>query len=211
MTLEPLIRRAGLASLVAAVLIIISQFIGLIAYSTDLSMSELVKTAPATLYNILKLAGFVMLLLGLVGLYARQSAAGGILGSIGFLVAFSGTALVTGDWWFEAFVVPWLADVAPRSLEVPPSGTLIAGGMTGFALFALGWVLFGIASFRARVFPRWASIVLIIGGLLGYQAGFPPFLIVLALGVGWMGYWLQKNDEVKESVETIEMLLEIER
>ena len=83
--------------------------------------------------------------------------------------------------------------------------------MTGFALFALGWVLFGIASFRARVFPRWASIVLIIGGLLGYQAGFPPFLIVLALGVGWMGYWLQKHDEVKESVETIEMLLEIER
>ena len=41
---------------------------------------------------------------------------------IAFLVAFLGTVLVAGDWWFEAFVVPWLADVAPQSLEVTPSG-----------------------------------------------------------------------------------------
>jgi hypothetical protein len=194
LTLERLIRWAGLASLVAAVLIIASQFVGLILVASDLSLSESIKTAPATLYNILKLSGFVLLLLGLVGLYARQSVAGRILGLIGFLVAFLGTLLVAGDWWFETFAAPWLADVAPQALEGTPSGTLIAGGVTGFALFAIGWVLFGIASFRTRVFPRWAAIVLIVGGVLGFLAGTPPFLVVIALGVGWMGFSLQKHN-----------------
>lgn len=206
MTFERLTRFAGFASLIAAVLIVASQFAGLYLLSSELPLSESIKSTPATLYNILKLSGFVLLLLGLVGLYVRQSVAGGMLGLIGFLVAFSGTVLVAGDWWFETFAVPWLAEVAPQSLGVTPSGTLIAGGVTGFALFALGWVLFGIASFRAQVFPRWASIVLIVGGVLGFQAGSPPFLVVLALGVGWMGFWLQKHGEMMIAAPTGELL-----
>ena len=206
MTIERLTRFAGFASLIAAVLIMASQFAGLFLLTSELPLSESIKTSPATLYNILKLLGFFLLLLGLVGLYVSQSVAGGMLGLIGFLVAFSGTVLVTGDWWFETFAVPWLAEVAPQSLGVTPSGTLIAGGVTGFALFALGWVLFGIASFRAQVFPRWASIVLIVGGVLGFQAGSPPFLVVLALGVGWMGFWLQKHGEMMIAAPTGELL-----
>ncbi len=206
MTPERLIRWAGLASLIAAVLIIASQFAGLFLLTAELPLSESIKSTPAALYNILKLSGFVLLLLGLVGLYARQSAAGGMLVLTGFLVAFLGTMLVAGDWWFETFAVPWLAEVAPQVLEIAPSGTLIAGGVTGFALFAAGWALFGIASFRSRVFPRWAAILLTVGGMLGFQAGSPPFLMVLAIGVGWMGYWLQKHGEVIEAVPTRELL-----
>lgn len=205
-SVERLIRWAGLAGLLASVLIITSQFAGLFLITSDLPLNESVKATPVILYNILKLSGFVLLLLGLVGLYARQSVAGGMLGLIGFLVAFLGTVLVAGDWWFEAFVVPWLAEVAPQTLELTPSGTLIAGGVTGFALFASGWVLFEIASFRSRVFPRWASILLIVGGMLGFQAGFPPYLIVLAMGVGWIGYWLHKNGEARGAVPTGELL-----
>jgi hypothetical protein len=211
MSIEHLIRRTGLLSLIAAVLIFVSQFVGLSAYTSDLSLNELVKSLPATLYNTLKLAGFILLLPGLVGLYVRQSGAGGSLGWISFLLAFLGTAFVIGDWWYEAFVVPWLANVAPQALRIPPSGSLRAGAMTGFFLFAAGWFLFGIASFRAQVFPRWASIVVIIGGVLGFLAGYPPFLIVLALGVGWMGYWLQKHNDVMKTGETAEIYLEVER
>ena len=206
MTIERLTRFAGFASFIAAVLIMASQFAGLFLLTSEVPLSESIKSTPATLYNILKLLGFVLLLLGLVGLYVRQLVAGGMLGLIGFLVAFSGTVLVAGDWWFETFAVPWLAEVAPQSLGMTPSGTLIAGGVTGFALFALGWVLFGIASFRAQVFPRWSSIVLIVGGVLGFQAGSPPFLVVLALGVGWMGFWLQKHGEMMKAAPTGELL-----
>ena len=205
MTIERLTRFAGFASIIAAVLIMASQFAGLFLLTSELLLSESIESTPATLYNILKLSGFVLLLLGMVGLYVRQSVAGGMLGLIGFVVAFTGTVLVAGDWWFETFVVTWLVQVAPQALEVPPSGTLIVGGTTGFTLFALGWVLFGIVSFRARIFPRLASIVLILGGALGFQAGFPPFLVVLALGVGWMGFWLQKNVEVVETVPTVKL------
>lgn len=206
MSTERIIRWAGLASLIAAVLIIASQVAGLFLLTSELPLSESSKSTPAMLYNILKLSGFVMLLLGLVGLYVRQSAAGGMLGLIGLLVAFVGTVLVAGDWWFETFVVAWLAEVAPQALEVPPSGTLLTGGITGFAVFASGWVLFGIVSFRTRIFPRLASIVLIFGGALGFQAGYPPFLVVLALGVGWMGYWLQKHRHVIETPQAEALL-----
>ena len=189
MTLERLIRLSGLINVGAAVLIIVSQLIGIFAIDAD-NVLGTVKSAPATLFNMLKLFAFVLLLLGLVGLYARQSVEAGTLGLIGFLVAFLGTTLVAGDWWYEGLVVPWLADVAPQVVEGGAAGSVLAGGITGFSLFALGWVLFGIASFRARVFPRWAAIVVIVRGVLGFQAGFPPFQIVLGLGIGWMGYWL---------------------
>jgi hypothetical protein len=193
MTHARLIRSAGSISVAAAVLIIVSQLIGFFAFDPDpANLSEAVTTTTATLYNILKLLGFFLLLLGLIGLYAHQSVEAGTLGLIGFLVAFLGTMLVAGDWWFEAFAVPYLANVAPQALEGGASGTLVVGGLAGFVLFALGWVLFGLASFRARVFPRWAAIVLIVGGALGVQAGFPPFLFVLGLGVGLMGFSLYK-------------------
>ena len=207
MTLERRIRWSGVTCLIAAVLIVAAQFAGLFLLTSTLPLSESIKTAPVVFYNILKLLGFILLLLGMVGLYTHQANAGGRLGLIGFLVAFLGTVLVTGDWWFEAFVVPWLAEVAPHVLEVTPSGTLIAGGVTGFALFAAGWVLFGAASFRARVFPRWGAVLLIVGGALGFQAGSPPFLIVLAVGVGWLGYWLQKHGEGIDAVTTGELLV----
>ena len=152
MTHARLIRLAGLASVATAVLIIVSQLIGFFFGPDPANLSESVTTATATLYNILKLLGFFLLMLGLVGLYARQSVQAGALGLIGFLGAFLGTMLVAGDWWFEAFAAPYLAGVAPQALAEGASGTLVVGGLAGFVLFALGWVLIGLARFRARVF-----------------------------------------------------------
>jgi hypothetical protein len=54
-------------------------------------------------------------------------------------------------------------------------------------------LLFGVASFRARVFPRGAAIVLVVGALIGFPSPlFPPKLVVLA--VGWMGFWMWRSD-----------------
>jgi hypothetical protein len=96
-----------------------------------------------------------------VGLYARQAAAGGTLGLVGLLVAVLGTMLPAGAWWLEAFAVPYAVLKAPAL--VAPTGRLLAGRSVSFGVFALGWVLFGLASLRARVFPRDAAILLIIG------------------------------------------------
>jgi hypothetical protein len=72
MTLERLIRLSGLISVAVAVLIIISQLIGFFAVEPD-NLMESIKTTPVWIFQILKLFSFVLLLLGLVGLYARQS------------------------------------------------------------------------------------------------------------------------------------------
>ncbi|HEX2098540.1 MAG TPA: hypothetical protein VHF46_05740 [Rubrobacteraceae bacterium] len=58
---------------------------------------------------MLTLLGTVMLLVGLVGLYVCQSETAGLLGLVGFLMSFSGNALIAGAVWVETFVVPWLA------------------------------------------------------------------------------------------------------
>jgi hypothetical protein len=112
-----------------------------------------------------------LLLLGLVGLYARQSEATSIAGLASFLVAFSGTALA--------------------------QGSVLAG-----LLANLGWALFGVASLQARVYPRAASILLIVGAVgTGVASAFPmgepgSFLmygvigadVILNAAIVWLGF-----------------------
>ncbi|MDX6381333.1 MAG: hypothetical protein QOI57_2357, partial [Rubrobacteraceae bacterium] len=90
----------------------------------------------------------------LVGLYVHVSEEAGLLGLVGFLVAFFGTALGTqGDLW-------------------------------ALLLADLGFALFGVASLRSGVYPRRASILLIIGAVLsGVAACVHEFIGVGMLGV----------------------------
>jgi uncharacterized membrane protein (DUF485 family) len=122
-----------------------------------------------------------------------EASAAGRLGLVGVGAAIVGTVFMAGDWWIEAFAVPWLADAAPASLATRAGGSLVVGGTMSFALFAIGWVLFAIASFRARVFPPAISIA--IGGLLsgvpgyGYLAGG----IILGFAVVSLGTWMMRR------------------
>ena len=127
------------------------------------------------------------LLIALGGLYATQATAAGRLGLIGYLVAALGTLLIAGDWWYEAFVGPQIAALAPELLKTAPSGSILIGAAISVGSFALGWVIIGIATYRAHVFPRGAAILTVIGGVAGILALSAPFQIPLALAVGWMG------------------------
>lgn len=133
---------------------------------------------------------------GLVSLYARQSDAAGLLGSLGFLTAFIGTALVAGDWWFEAFAFPWLVQAAPDLVATPAGGTLLLGGVVGFITFAIGWFLFAAATFRAQVFPRWMAVLLMIGAMLALGQGYPPLSAPFAIAVGTMNVALLRLDRM---------------
>lgn len=178
-----LIRWGGLAALVSAAVSVIGDLLRLFV---DV---ESAASATGTSYALvlgLYLVGGVLLLLGLVGLYASQSEAAGVLGLVGFLVAFVGTALLVGALWFELFITPALATEAPELAEAEL-------GLAGFILVllagALGWVLFGAATLRARVYPRWAAVLLIVGGLVAF-APVPLAGIVFSGAVAWMGFIL---------------------
>jgi hypothetical protein len=133
MSSSSLIRWGGLAAMVAGVLFIIVDLISLFVFGFSQRFTEAIISSGLLLFRsaVTPLAG-ALVLLGLVGLYARQSEAIGIPGLASFLIAFVGTVLAQGS-----ILAALLAD--------------------------LGWALFGVASLQARVYPRMASILLIIG------------------------------------------------
>ena len=46
--------------------------------------------------------------------------------------------------------------------------------LSSYLLLPLGWLLFGIASFRAGVYPRILCVAIMIGGLISYGPGCRP-------------------------------------
>jgi hypothetical protein len=121
-----------------------------------------------TAYHVsswLRLLSIVLLLWALIGVYGPQSRAAGTFGLWAFVVVFLGTALIAANTWAEVFVYPTLAQVAPNawSGSVMEVSSYLALGLTlSFPLFGIGMILFGVATFRAGVYPRWAAVLLII-------------------------------------------------
>lgn len=178
-----LIRGGGLAALVSGIVSVIGDVLRLFV---DVESAESATTALYTFVFLMYLVGAALLLLGLVGLYVSQSEETGVLGLVGFLGAFLGTVLLAGTLWFELFITPALA-VENAGLAEAELG--LAGFILAFLLVILGWLLFGVATLRARIYPRWAAILLIVGVVLSF---FPIPLsgVVFSVAVAWMGFTL---------------------
>lgn len=183
MTPAGLMRWAGLAAVVSAVLSVMGDVLRLFV---DVESSETATTTPYALVFLLYLLGAVLLLLGLVGIYASQSEAAGVLGLVGFLAAFLGTALLVGVLWFELFITPSLATRAPGLAEAELG---LAGFILVFLLGVVGWLLFGVATLRARTYPRWAAVLLMVGGVVAFIP-IPLAGIVFSVAIAWLGFVL---------------------
>ncbi len=199
MTPSNLIRLGGLAAVMAATLLLTAGIIDVYnidAYRTAELNREYLTTGTHAFQSALRLIAFGLLLpLGLVGLYLRQSEAAGPLGLFGFVVAFAGTVLVSGFVWVDTFVAPELATSAPGFIESgPPPGRALS-----LVVFGVGWVLFGLASLVGRVYPSPAAALLIVGAvivtvlsltLLPVPLGGLPFEAAVAwLGVALLTGW----------------------
>lgn len=183
MSSSNLIRLAGLAALISGVLAAIGDLLRLVV---DVENPGSATTASYAIVFLLYLISTALLLLGLVGFYTSQSQAAGIVGFVGFLVAFLGTVLLAGALWFELFITPALATEAPGLLEAEL-------GLPGFILMllfgAVGWVLFGVATLRAGVYPRWAGVLLIVGGVIAFFP-LPLVGIIFSVTVAYLGFLL---------------------
>jgi hypothetical protein len=146
----------------------------------------------------LRLFSIVLLLWALIGIYGPQSRAAGTFGLWAFVAVFLGTALTVGNVWAEVFVYPTLAQVAPNvwSGGIMEVSSYLALGLTlSFPLFGIGLILFGVATFRASVYPRWAAVLLIISipvtmfldPMAGtFQESFGQILLGIAVAaLGW--------------------------
>lgn len=183
MSASGLVRWGGLAALVSGVVSIAGDLLRLFV---DVEDARSATSAPYALVFLLYLIGTALLLLGLVSLYAGQSEAAGILGLVGFLTTFFGTVMLVGALWFELFITPALAARAPELAEAEL-------GLVGFILVfffgVLGWLLFGAATLRARVYPRWSAVLLMAGGVVAFVP-VPLAGIAFSLAVAWLGFVL---------------------
>ncbi len=217
MSSSTLIRWSGLAALVGYALIAVLDPVFFFVFPDDVATSV---SAASNAWFVLHLLGIIAVLLGLVGLvglYARQAEKVGILGLIAFLMAFTGSALGYAWSWMETFVWPVVAHAAPRLLDHPEPVSyqalqaLNASDTIGFLLAIVGVVLFAVASLRARVLPRWAAVLVIVGAVWGFVLGsgfvgveVPFGLTLVGLGLAWMGYAVWSHKTVtRESIASM--------
>ncbi len=193
MSSSNLIRWSGLSALVGGILLAVLDVLEFVAYGGQAD-SVAAGTGAFLYVNVFYLLAIVLIFLGLVGLYARQAEQAGTLGVIAFVVAVTGMVLMSGLQWSTLTFAPWLAEVAPEIMDSEPTGLPAAMFMITLALFALGWLLFGIASLQTRILNRGASILMIIGAIILFVG----FLMVIPVGatiifdaaLAWMGYGL---------------------
>jgi hypothetical protein len=124
----------------------------------------------------------VLLLLGLLGIYAHQHAQVGLVGFLGFLAALIGTASIIG-----------------------PDGAIGGADMyvVGSLLISLGLSVFAVGIWQARTLPRavpalwWLSTVIGIGGFVAGGLTITFLLAGVAFGVAflWAGarLWSHAN------------------
>jgi hypothetical protein len=164
--------------------------------------------------HILDFVGLMLLIPGLVGLYARLVNYSGWLGFIGFLLTLLPMLVMMGISVVDMLIWPTIAQVQPDLIltsegEFNQSSGPFAATISLIVPFAmigaLGYILLGIAIWRSNLIPRWAGLLLAIGGplyLIG--PGFVPHgqlllnLLVygpFAVAAFWLGRALFNGSE----------------
>jgi hypothetical protein len=211
-TASTLFRLAGLSAMVAGLCFIV------IGMFHPVNVLASVTTATWVNVHIFAFALGFFGLFGMAGLYARQAEKSGWLGLAGFVLFSLWMTLMSGFCFVEAFILPRLATESPKFVE----GFL--GMFTGSAseidlgvlpmiwtlsnpMYILGPLLFGIATFRAGILPRWAAALLAVGALLTpISALVPPeyqprVMVPVGLALAWLGFSLfsQRREKTSES------------
>ncbi|HEY1513144.1 MAG TPA: hypothetical protein VGF66_05265 [Gaiellaceae bacterium] len=211
MTITPstLMRWAGLSALLAGLCYL------LVGIFHPANVPSSVTTTRWEIVHIIACAMSFFGLLGLAGLYARQAVRAGWLGLAGYVLLSLWLVVIMGFSFVEAFILPHVATASPGLIQAwmgtfnGPAGTFNLGALPTIwtlsgPVYILGGVLFGIATFRARILPRWAGALLAVSTLLAPAAAVlpnasqPKIAIPAGLALAWLGYalWSERRAEI---------------
>jgi len=156
------------------------------------------------LVNGLGVIGFVLALVGILGIFFKQFNDLTELGMAGFLITFVGQVLYNAGIYYETFIWPVLAksNINLVNLTNGPIYSnpvffimlILAGSM-----YAIGFLIFGYSTYKTKSFPKWAIPILVVGVVL-FTPGFFPYIvrtvgiIVYAGGLIWVGFMLIKQE-----------------
>jgi hypothetical protein len=212
-TAASLIRWAGLSAMVAGLCyVVVGMFHPLETLSSATTTRWIIVHALAT-------AMCFFGLLGMAGHYARQVKAAGWLGLAGFLLLSLFYALTAPYTFVEAVILPLMATAAPTFVQGflglfnghPTEmnlGVLAALYKLSGIVYIFGGLLFGFATFRASILPRWAAGLLAAGTALSPVAALLPqeykalVAVPVGLALAWLGYalWSERREQTVEPV-----------
>ena len=189
-TTTTLARAAGLAAVAGGVLFIAVQI------KHPLLDAPFTTTTEYAVRETAKIIMAVSSLIGITGIYLRQVRQTGLLGLLGYVLLAVGYLTIMSVQVIAVFVLPDLAASQPGYvndvLAVATSGTP-AGDVGRFQAlnqvaitYIVGGVLFGIALLRARILPRWASVLMALGAVATVATFVLPELVqrLFAVPVG---------------------------
>ena len=215
-----LLRLSGLAVMLSVPF----TLVGLVIHPPSEEVANVLNPlyAPA---HLIELVGWALLLLGLPGLYARQAARAGRLGLVSFPLLMLYVAYGIYILVYEGWVTPLLASEPATQGLIGLDGPLAHGAgalgpVAGAAILA--FPLFGIATVRAGILPRWtgwlqiASVPVFFAAIIGLSMalsadvleGLPGpiqtiamlyYLLFLGYAVGGYAVWKGREPSVERA------------
>jgi hypothetical protein len=162
---------------------------------------------PFTIRYILRSARwvvFVVLCSSMLGCRPAQSDAGAFILGFSFVETFILPQLATeAPTFVDSFLGMFTSTVSTMNLgALPTLWTLTA------PLYMLGGLLFGIATFRAGILPRWAGGLLVVGTALAPVAALlplehqPKVALPVGIALAWLGYalWAERREHAAQPV-----------
>ena len=184
------VRWGGLAAMLGGALLVVSAL--LIASMPRGCIGDECAARPMRdtgIVGALLMLALLLVVIGMAGLVIRARNAGrfGVLGKTGAAVGAVGVALPVIGSLIQGILYDGDYPLMPYFV------------IPGVLALVVGFVLLGIAVLRARVLPRWAAVLLVVGSLamLGFNDQNAQALMAVPFGVAWMavGYVLWSDRE----------------
>jgi hypothetical protein len=213
-TTSNLIRLAGLSAVIAGICYV------LVGIFHPANVPSSVTTTRWEIVHVLACVMCFFGVLGLAGLYVRQAIKAGWLGLIGYILLSLWLVMIMGFSFVEAFILPHVATASPAFIQAwmgmfnGPSGKFDLGPLPTIwtltaPVYILGGLLFGVATFRAGILPRWAGALLVLSTVLAPIAALlpnasqPKIAIPMGVALAWLGYalWSESDRKLLETMD----------
>ena len=211
---DNLLRVAGLAVLLAGICYV------LVGLFHPANVAASVTTTRWQVVHVLACAMCFFGLLGMAGLYARQAVKTGWVGLAGYLLLSLWLTLVMGFSLVEAFILPHLASAVPTFVQSwmgmfnGPAGPFDLGILPAIwtstaPMYIGGGLLFGIATFRAGILPRWAGALLALSVVVAPIAALlpntsqPKIAVPFGVALAWLGFALLRERRTEVGVAVL--------